>query len=287
MNEPIICFGQQPSGFFPKRFLVAKIHTALKLKKEIGGKIVFFYHDSDADYRETITILRDIKTGDEVRLNFTQENKLQKKFSPLYLKRIPSGWKEETLKQLPRFISPSPNTSHQGRGSISVPPPLGGRQGGGLINIFKSVDEKFVADFCLEMYKKMGLLDGIDVVRSSDKNFREAAPEIREGFADIEFEGEIVRAKIETKPSTLYPSPYLSLHEGGGRYTNLPKSDKIEKYQISAGADERFFWMNSVIKCTHYIFGEGEKDYLKFHDFPEVKFIQRDKIENPDFAWMG
>lgn len=101
----VICFGQQPCGFFPKRFLVAKINTAKKLRDEIGGKIVFFYHDSDADYRETITIVSDRQTGAEVRLNFTQENKLQKKFSPLYLKRIPAGWKEEILKQLPRFVT--------------------------------------------------------------------------------------------------------------------------------------------------------------------------------------
>ena len=103
-SEPIICFGQQPCGFFPKRFLVAKINTATTLQKERGGKIVFFYHDSDADYRETITVMADRQSGAEVRLNFTQENKLQKKHSPLYAKRIPKGWKEEILKQLPRFV---------------------------------------------------------------------------------------------------------------------------------------------------------------------------------------
>ena len=81
MTDPIICFGQQPCGFFPKRFLVAKIHTARALQNDIGGRIVFFYHDSDADYRETITIMNDRQTGAEVRLNFTQENKIQKKFN--------------------------------------------------------------------------------------------------------------------------------------------------------------------------------------------------------------
>ena len=81
ITAPIICFGQQPCGFFPKRFLVAKIRTAQALQKEIGGQVVFFYHDSDADYRETITVMKDRSTGAEVRLNFTQENKIQKKFS--------------------------------------------------------------------------------------------------------------------------------------------------------------------------------------------------------------
>jgi len=83
-SQPIICFGQQPCGFFPKRFLVAKINTARRLQQELGGKIVFFYHDSDADYRETITIFHDRLTNAEVRLNCTQGNKLQKKLSPLY-----------------------------------------------------------------------------------------------------------------------------------------------------------------------------------------------------------
>ena len=304
----IICFGQQPCGFFPKRFLVAKINTARKLQQEIGGKIVFFYHDSDADFRETITILRDLATGAEARLNFTQENKLQKKYSPLYLKRIPKGWKEEILKQLPRFVDQ------------------------GLIDIFSSADEKFVADFCLQMYQKMGLLDGIEVVRSSDKNFREKAALVssrpnphfhfdlesegewrdpltphytggrdssatlgmtqKEGgyFADVEYQGEIVRAKIisdsDPIPSTLNPEPFAFLHEGGGRYTYLPKPDKIEKSQISAAADERLAWMQSVINCTHYIYGEGEKEYLKFVDFPDIQFIEREKIDNSDLAWL-
>jgi hypothetical protein len=46
---PIICFGQQPCGFFPRRFLFAKMQTARRLQQEIGGEIVFFYHDSDHD----------------------------------------------------------------------------------------------------------------------------------------------------------------------------------------------------------------------------------------------
>ena len=38
MSAPIICFGQQPCGFFPKRFLFAKIVTARRLQREIGGE---------------------------------------------------------------------------------------------------------------------------------------------------------------------------------------------------------------------------------------------------------
>lgn len=36
--------------------------------------------------------------------------------------------------------------------------------GEGLTEIFNSVNQKLVADFCLEMYQKMGLLDGIEVL---------------------------------------------------------------------------------------------------------------------------
>jgi hypothetical protein len=36
MSEPVICLGQQPCGFFPKRFLVAKITAARRLQQRIG-----------------------------------------------------------------------------------------------------------------------------------------------------------------------------------------------------------------------------------------------------------
>jgi len=251
----VICFGQQPNGFFPKRFLIAKINTARALQKESGGKIVFFYHDSDADYRETITIMRDIVSGTEARLNFTQENKVQKKFSPLYAKRVPAGWKEEILKQLPRFVSKE------------------------MADIFSSVNAKTAADFCLEMYQKMGLLEGIEVVRSSDVNFRQKASDLdKDYFADVQYEGEVVRAQLLNGK--------LVLHEGGGKYLDLSMPDKIEKSQKNAGKDQRFGWMNSVIGATHYVYGEGEKEYLKTLDFPEVKFIDREKIHDSGFAWL-
>src|SRR3954471_16277049 len=127
MSTPIICFGQQPNGFFPKNYFIAKINTARKLQKEIGGKIVFFYHDSDADYRETITVFTDPKTRKEVRLNFLQENKIQKKYSPLYAKKIPAGWQEQTVRYLEPLIDKN------------------------LVEIFKSVKATNAADFCLDM----------------------------------------------------------------------------------------------------------------------------------------
>ncbi|HYV33836.1 MAG TPA: hypothetical protein VE973_03230 [Candidatus Limnocylindria bacterium] len=256
MDTQIICFGQQPCGFFPKKFLVAKINTARQLQKEIGGKLVFFYHDSDADYRETITLMRDVTTGADVRLNFLQENKIQKKFSPLYAKKIPQGWQEEILKQLPRFA------------------------GLDLINTFKSVMEFNVADFCLEMYKKMGLLDGIEIFRSGNKNFRESASELEgEYFADVEYQTEIVRAEMFNGK--------LRLHEGGGKYLEIPTAPKIHKWQKNPGKDARFGWMNSVINCTHYIAGNSEYEYLNKEVFGQVKFIKREDIVDQNYAWLG
>src|SRR6202012_6198084 len=104
MKTPVICFGQQPCGFFPKRFLVAKIHTARRLQRELGGEIVFFYHDSDHDPRETKTLLRHRKTHEPAHLNFAFENKIQRKFSPLFLKKIPADWPARTAAQLPNYL---------------------------------------------------------------------------------------------------------------------------------------------------------------------------------------
>ena len=74
--EPVVAFGQQPCGFFPRRFLVAKIRTARRLQAEIGGRVVYFCHDSDHDPRETRTILRHRTTGRPAHLNFSVVSKL-------------------------------------------------------------------------------------------------------------------------------------------------------------------------------------------------------------------
>ena len=103
--SPVICFGQQPCGFFPRRFLYAKFVTARKLQAEIGGEIVFFCHDSDHDPRETQTTLRHRKTDGPLAMNFAFENKLQRKFSPLHLKRIPAGWRDNTARQLGAYVA--------------------------------------------------------------------------------------------------------------------------------------------------------------------------------------
>jgi len=230
---------------------VAKIDAARRVQKELGGRIVFFYHDSDHDYRETVTILKDVE-GREERLNFTQENKIQKKYSPLYAKRIPDGWQEEMRRRLPRFMRRE------------------------LGDLFASVEAKMVADFCLEMYEQLGLLEGIEVRRSSDPSFRETALDLTEGFADVMHEHEIVRAR--------WKDAILTLHEGGEKYVTLP-DQPIEKKQKNPHRDDRFAWMQSVIHCTHYVYGKGEAQYLDFAKFPDVVFIPRDEIGDPDLAW--
>jgi len=250
--SPIICFGQQPCGIFPKRFLVAKILTARRLQKELGGQIVFFFHDSDHDPRETKTRLRHRKNNEIFDLNFTFDNKLQRKYSPLHLKRVQIEWREKTLIQLPAYVD---------------------RQ---WVESFRICQCANVADFCLEMYRAMGLLEGVQIVRSSDPAFRQAACAIDDYFVDVPYNGEIVRAR--------WLNNQLKLHEGGDAYLTLPPSE-FGKVQVSPTRDSRLKWMQSVIHCTHYVAGAGEQDYLNKQDAPEINYVSRDNIERSDEAY--
>src|SRR5205085_11768232 len=104
MAAPIICFGQQPCGFFPKRFLYAKIVAARQLQQEIGGEIVFFFRDSDHDPRETRTILRERHSGREHRVNVRFLNSIEKEFSPPYAKRLLPAWHSTLVRQLASHV---------------------------------------------------------------------------------------------------------------------------------------------------------------------------------------
>ena len=249
---PVICFGQQPCGFFPRRFLHAKFATARKLQAEIGGEIVYFCHDSDHDCRETQTTLRHRKTGEPQTFNFSFANKVQRKFSPLFLKRIPAEWPGHTVRQLPNFVDAR------------------------WVDAFRQTAAANAADFCLEMYRRMGLLDGIRVVRSSDPAVRRAACDVEDFFVDVPHQGEIVRARRLDGA--------LKLHEGGDCYVTLPAAD-FTKEQISPTRDSRLRWMQSVIHCTHYICGAGEQAYLNKADAPEIIFVPRDPIDRSDEAY--
>ncbi|MGH7979960.1 MAG: hypothetical protein ACREE6_11345 [Limisphaerales bacterium] len=250
-SAPIICIGQQPCGFFPRRFFAAKIRTARRLQSEIGGEIVFFCHDSDHDPRETQTVLRHRKTNEPALLNFAFKSRIQRKFSPLYAKEIASGWREKTSLQLPNYVSHS------------------------IIDIFKEVQALTVADFCLEMYRRLGWLNGVRVVRSSDADARRSACDVPEFFVDVPFEGETVRAR--------WTSGVLRLHEGGNSFVTVPVTS-FGKDQVSPARDSRLRWMQSVVHCTHYVAGPGEKTYLRPEETPEITFIDRETIDRSDEA---
>ncbi|HEY0074635.1 MAG TPA: hypothetical protein VGB77_11070 [Abditibacteriaceae bacterium] len=252
MSEPVICFGQQPCGFFPKRFLAAKFHTARRLQSEIGGEIVFFYHDSDHDPRETKTILRRHDSGLPCEMNFAFANKIQRKFSPLYLKRVPLEWHEKTLRRLPGYVHVQ------------------------AIEAFQNAPLTNAADFCLYMYEQMGLLDDIRVVRSSDAELRRAACDVDDFFVDVPYQEEIVRAR--------YCKDAFKLHEGGDSFVTIPLMD-FSKEQVSPTRDTRLRWMQSVVDCTHYVCGAGEQAYMSKADAPEITYVPRDPIERLNEAY--
>jgi hypothetical protein len=253
MAAPIICFGQQPCGIFPRRFLHSKIQTARRLQREIGGEIVFFYHDSDHDPRETITILPDRHTGHEERLNFKFANKLQKQFSPLFAKRVLPEWQQKMARQLPNYVA------------------------GKLAEEFRKISAENVADFCLEMYRRLGLLDGLRVMRSGDPEFRRRAVAIDDYFVDVTYQNELLRARIS-------PDGFL-LHKGGESYLKLPLQE-YDATQISPTRDTRLRWMQSVIRCTHYVAGASEVKYLNTDEAPGVQFVTRDEISESDRAYV-
>lgn len=254
MPDPVICFGQQPCGIFPKRFLFAKIQTARRLKREIGGKIVFFYHDSDHDRRETVTVMQDLRSGRKVSLNFEFENKIQKLYSPLYLKGIIPDWKAKLERQLPAYVDRD------------------------LVEKFKGITKVYAADFCLAMYTAMGLMEGINVVRSSEPSFRAAACSIDDYFVDLPYEGEIVRARAR--------DGRFWLHKGGDKFIEVP-AQNYGREQVSPTRDTRFRWMQSVIGCTHYVSGASEQHYINKADGPGVTFVERETISGPSDAYVS
>ncbi len=251
-KSPVIAFGQQPCGIFPRRFLVAKVWTARRLQQELGGEIIFFYHDADHDPRETQTGLRHRTTDELQRINFTFRNKLQRKYSPLYCKQLVAGWQENLPRTLGAFVESE------------------------AIEAVKAVQADNMADFCLEMYRAMGMLDGVKVVRSSDPAVRTAACAIDDYYVDVPWEGETVRARLIDGA--------LKLHEGGPSFRTLPACD-YGPAQISPARDSRLKWMQSVIDCTHYIAGAGEQAYLRTADAPDIEFVRRDEIDRSDEAY--
>ncbi len=251
-KAPVIAFGQQPCGFLPRRFLVAKVLTARRLQAEIGGEIVFFYHDSDHDPRETQTTLRHRKTGEEATLNYPFANKLQRKYSPLYLKRVDDAWRQTLGRQLGAYVD------------------------GDIAKLIAEAEGDNIADHCLEVYRRLGMLDEVRVVRSSDVALREAACAVDDYFVDAPLDGEVVRARLIDGE--------LKLHEGGSSWRAVPAFEFGPRH-LSPSRDSRLRWMQSVLHCTHYIAGAGEQAYLNKADAPEIDYVKRDEISDSAAAW--
>ncbi len=168
------------------------------------------------------------------------------------MKSIAPDWHGKTLLQLPNYVDSR------------------------LIDLFRKTSAETVADFCLQMYRRMGLLDGIHIARSSDPALRRSACEVSEFFVDVAYEGEIVRARVRDGE--------LQLHAGGDSFVILP-STAFAKEQISPTRDTRLRWMQSILQCTHYVAGEGEHAYLHQDEAPEITFVRRDQIDRSDEAY--
>ena len=125
------------------------------------------------------------------------------------------------------------------------------------------------------MYRGLGLLDGVRVVRSSDPAVRRVACDVPEFFVDVPLEGEVVRARFQDGS--------FQLHEGGDSYVTLPAT-AFGREQVSPTRDSRLRWMQSVVHCTHYVAGAGERAYLRPEETPDITFVNRETIERPDEA---
>lgn len=255
--QPIICLGQQPNGILPKRFFLAKLQTARKLQQEIGGNIVWFCHDADHDPKETRTRIPSKQHPDGfIETNFSFKNKTQRKFTPLSHKAV--GGLEEIRETLRHHTNEF------------------------VLAAFDNVNADTVAEFCIQMYTNLGLLDGVKVVRSSDPQFRQQAQTngLETGwFYDTEHNGELVRARLKNNS--------LSLHRGGDAYDDLGTLSEIDKAQLSPGWQKRFDWMQSVIGCTHYVLGKGEQEYFQnitIQNPPE--FVLRETVDDSDLAFI-
>ena len=115
------------------------------------------------------------------------------------------------------------------------------------------------------------------MVRSSDPAVRRAACEVPDYFADLSYDGEIVRARLQDGAPRL--------HEGGDSYVTLPPVSSLAREQMSPARDTRLRWMQSVVRCTHYVTGAGEQAYLRAEEAPEITFVNRDFIERSDEAY--
>ena len=182
----------------------------------MGGRVVFFCHDSDHDPRETRTILRHRATGEPAQLNFAVATKLQRKFSPLYVKRIAPDWHGKTLRQLPNYVD------------------------GRLIDLFRKTSAETVADFCLEMYRGMALARW-DSRRALERSGVAAQRMRGERF----LRGRAVRGRDRPRAR----ARRRALPARGRRVVrHRCRRPPSRREQISPTRDTRLRWMQSVIR---------------------------------------
>ena len=102
-----------------------------------------------------------------------------------------------------------------------------------------------------------------------DPALRRRACPVPDFFVDVPYEGEIVRARARDGK--------LELHEGGTSFVTLPRA-AFDKEHISPTRDTRLRWMQSIIRCTHYVTGQGEQVYLDQEEVPDVTFVRRETV---------
>ena len=143
------------------------------------------------------------------------------------------------------------------------------------IDCFRQITAANVADFCLDMYRALGLLEGVRVVRSGDPAFRRAACEITDFFADVPHEGEIVRARFAEGAlvSARGRRLYVTLPD-----TPLPRSKSAPRATPGCAGCNR--------SCTAHITLRGRaKAYLHPAEAPDIPFVNREPIDDPHEAY--
>ena len=174
--------------------------------------------------RQTPFLRERTATGREDAFNFQFANKIQKQFSPLYAKRVLPEWHDEDWRASFRtYVAPE------------------------LVDHFKEV-EVFERRRVLPRYVYANGIAGRNSRRALQRirSFGARLRRSHDYFVDIPWEGEIVRAR--------YRDGKLLLHKGADRYLELPRANPV-RTQISPTRDTRLRWMQSVIRCTHYVAG--------------------------------
>ena len=152
---PVICFGQQPCGFFPRRFLFAKISDgpAAPGRDRRRDRLLL------PRQRPRLPRDPDHAAPPQDRRAVPAQFRLRQPDPAQVLAALPQARLARLARQHRRTSCRPTSTAAGSRRSATSPPTN-------------------VADFCLEMYRRMGLLEGIRVARSSDPAFRRAACDV-------------------------------------------------------------------------------------------------------------